>query len=60
MRRLTNNSDLLLLVADLHKYQVAIICFEPEPDGSGGTAYHLRDALSQANRRGEGGPPSQS
>jgi hypothetical protein len=38
-----NDSELLLLVADLHREQSTGFCLDPKPDGSGGTEIPLPD-----------------
>jgi hypothetical protein len=50
MRRVMHDADLMILVADLHMNNVVLICFEPNLDGSAGTAFPLRDVLNQVDR----------
>jgi hypothetical protein len=49
-----NDSELLLLVADLHREQSTGLCLDPKPDGSGGTSIPLPDILRKGSKRSAG------
>ena len=40
-----DNEGLLVAIADVHQHGVVNICFDPEPDGSGGDLKRITDIL---------------
>jgi hypothetical protein len=52
VRLVREDMELVMLVADMHRDGAAEICFDPEPDGSGGEMVSLIDLFQ---RKGFGG-----
>src|SRR6476619_1738479 len=45
-----DNEGLLIAIADVHQRGVTNVCFDPEPDGSGGHLKRITDILQVYNR----------